>query len=61
MRLKLSSEGYLLDSTTTEAIVKFPMSSMLTDPRYFFGQTNQVTTSTDKIAALLQPYSVRTT
>ena len=37
VRFKLSSEGYLLDSTTTEAIVKFLMPSMVTDPRYFFG------------------------
>ena len=29
-RLKLSSEGYLLDSTITEATIKFPIPSIQT-------------------------------
>ena len=35
VRLKLSLEGYLLGSTITKAIMKFPIPSMLTGPQYF--------------------------
>ena len=37
VRLMLSSKGYLLDLTVTEAIMKFSIPSMFTDPLYFFG------------------------
>ena len=53
--LKLSSEGYQVDSTVTEAITKFPTPSTRTDLRSFFGLTNQLSTSTDRTAALLEP------
>ena len=53
--LKLSSEGYQIDSTITEAITKFPTPSSRTDLRSFFGLTNQLSTSTDKTATLLEP------
>ena len=53
--LKLSSEGYQIDSTITEAITKFPKPYSHTDLRSFFGLTNQLSTSTDKTATLLEP------
>ena len=52
--LKLLSEGYQIDSTTTEAITKFPTPSSCTDLRSFFGLINQLSTSTDKTATLLE-------
>ena len=53
--LKLSSEGCQIDSTATEAITKFPTPSSRTDLRSFFGLANQLSTSTDKTATLLEP------
>ena len=53
--LKLSSEGYQIDSIITEAITKFPTPSSRTDLQSLFGLTNQLSTSTDKTAALLEP------
>ena len=53
--LKLSSEGYQIDSTITEAITEFPTPSSRTDLQSFFGLTNQLSTSTDKTATLLEP------
>ena len=53
--LKLSSEGYQIDLTITQAITKFPTLSSRTDLQSFFGLTNQLSTSTDKMATLLEP------
>ena len=53
--LKLSSQGYQVDSAVTDAITKFPTLSTHTDLQAFFGLANQLSTSTDKTAVLLEP------
>ena len=53
--LQLSSEGYKVDTLITEAITKFPTPATRTDLRSFFGLANQLSTSTDKTAELLEP------
>ena len=54
-RLKLSSQGYQIDSTIAEAITKFPIPSSPTDLQSLFGLTNQLSTNTDETATLLEP------
>ena len=52
---QISSAGYRIDSTITEAITKFPVPTTRSDLRSFFGLANQLASCTDKIAELLQP------
>ena len=48
-------QGYQVDATVTDAITKFPTPSTRTDLQAFFGLANQLSTSTDKTAPLLEP------
>ena len=50
---RLSSQGYHIDSSITEAISKFPTSANCTDLRSFFGLANYLSFSTDAVAELL--------
>lgn len=43
----LSSEGYRIDDSITEAISRFPTPTSRTDLRSFFGLANQLSASTD--------------
>ena len=52
MGFQLSAEGYRVDSIT-EAITKFPIPTSRTDLCSFFGLANQLASSMDKIAELL--------
>ena len=51
----LSTEGYCIDSSITDAISAFPVPSSRSDLRSFFGLVNQLSSSTDTIAKLLVP------
>ena len=53
--MRLTAEGYRIDSTITEAITKFPSPATRTDIRSFFGLANQLALSTDRMAELLEP------
>ena len=52
---RLSSDGYQVDTTITTAISQYPKPNTRTDLRSFFGLVNQLSSSTDAIAALLTP------
>ena len=52
---RLSSDGYQVDTTITTAILQYPKPNTRTDLRSFFGLVNQLSSSTDAIAALLTP------
>ena len=52
---QLSAEGYQIDQTITEAISSYPTPTNRTDLRSFIGLVNQLTTSTNSVAALLAP------
>ena len=51
----LSTEGYRIDSSITDAITSFPVPSSRSDLRSFFGLVNQLSSSTDTISKLLVP------
>ena len=51
----LSSDGYRIDPSITQAIAKFPTPSNRTDLRSFIGLVNQLSSSTSTIATLLAP------
>ena len=51
----LSTEGYRIDSSITDAITSFPVPSSRSDLRSFFSLVNQLSSSTDMIAKLLVP------
>ena len=51
----LSTEGYCIDSSITDAITSFPVPSSRSDLRSFFGLVNQLSSSIDTIAKLLVP------
>ena len=53
--LRLTAEGYLINSTITEVITKFPSPATRTDIRSFFGLANKLASSTDRMAELLEP------
>ena len=50
---QLSSSGYKIDPTITEAITKYPTPANRSDLRSFIGLVNQLSTSTDTLATLL--------
>ena len=52
----LQRDSYQVDSAIIEAIVRFSTPSTCTDLWSLFGLTNQLSTSTDKTAALLEPF-----
>ena len=52
---QLSAEGYQIDQTITEAIPSYPTPTNRTDLRSFIRLVNQLTTSTNSVAALLAP------
>ena len=52
---QLSTEGYQIDQTITEAISSYPIPTNRTDLCSFIGLINQLTTSTNLVAALLAP------
>ena len=52
---QVSSEGYRIDSSITEALVNFPTPTNHTDLRSFFGLVNQLSSSTDTVVQLLLP------
>ena len=52
---QLSSNGYQVDSSITEAISSFPTPTNRTDLRSFFGLVNQLSASTNTISSLLAP------
>ena len=52
---QVSSEGYHIDSSITEALANFPTPTNHTDLRSFFSLVNQLSSSTDTVAQLLLP------
>ena len=52
---QLSSSGYKIDPAITEAITKYPTPANRSDLRSFIGLVNQLSTSTNTLAALLTP------
>ena len=52
---QLSTNGYQVDSTITEAISRFPTPANRTDLRSFCGLVNQLTSGTNVIAELISP------
>ena len=52
---QLSSDGYRIDLSTTEALAQFPTPANRSDLRSFFGLVNQLSSSTDTVAQLLLP------
>ena len=52
---QLSSDGYRIDPSTTEAPTQFPTPANRSDLRSFFGLVNQLSSSTDTVAQLLLP------
>ena len=56
--LKLSMQEYQVDAAVTDAITKFPTPSTHTDLWAFFVLANQLSTSTDKTAPLLEPLAL---
>ena len=52
---QLSSNGYQVDGSITEAISSFPTPTNRTDLRSFFGLVNQLSASTNTISSLLAP------
>ena len=52
---QVSSEGYPINASITEALANFPTLTNRTDLRFFFGVVNQLSSSTDTVAQLLLP------
>ena len=52
---QLSSDGYKIDPSITEAITKYPTPTSRSDLRSFIGLVNQLSTSTNTLATLLTP------
>ena len=52
---QLSSHGYKVDPSITEAITKYPTPTTRSDLRSFMGLVNQLSTSTHTLASLLTP------
>ena len=52
---QLSSHGYKVDQSITEAITKYPTPTTRSDLRSFMGLVNQLSTSTHTLASLLTP------
>ena len=53
---QLSSRGYKVDPSITEAITRYPIPANRTDLRSFMGLVNQLSTSTHTLASLLTPF-----
>ena len=52
---QLSSSGYKIDPSIIEAITKYPTPTSRSDLRSFIGLVNQLSTSTNRLATLLDP------
>ena len=52
---QLSTHGYQIDESITEAISKYPTPTSRTDFRSFIGLVNQLSNSTNTVATLLAP------
>ena len=52
---QLSTHGYQIDESITEAISKYPTPTSRTDLRSFIGLVNQLSNSTNTVATLLAP------
>lgn len=52
---QVSSQGYRIDSSITEALASFPTPANRTDLRSFFGLANQLSSCTDIVVQLLLP------
>ena len=52
---QLSSSGYKIDPSITEAITNYPTPTSRSDLRSFIGLVNQLSTSTNTLATLLNP------
>ena len=52
---QLSSEGYSIDKSITEALSNFPTSATRSELRAFFGLANQLSSSSETLAGLLAP------
>ena len=52
---RLSTQGYQVDHSITDAISEFPKPSNRTELRSFFGLVNQLSSSTSDVASLLTP------
>ena len=52
---QLSSDGYRIDPSITEALTQFPTPANRSDLQSFFGLVNQLSSSTDTVAQLLLP------
>ena len=52
---QLSSSGYKIDPSIIEAITKYPTPTSRSDLRSFIGLVNQLSTSTNTLATLLDP------